>query len=192
MSGTKRTMIEEGTEFKGTMSSKCPLVVMGKVEGDLTGPSVEISASGVVAGNVKVDELRSEGELAGSVDAKTVHLSGRVRDKTVIRAQTLEVHLQRTTDRMEVVFGVCELAVGDQPNKADAIAAALAPPAEPAAAVAAAASPAEAPPSQPAAAAPGGDGEWDVSDSAAPAEGGNGKRGKGERSKSRTQPPPLT
>jgi hypothetical protein len=63
--GGKHTLVEEGTEFKGTLSSKCPIVVMGKVEGDVTGPIIQVTASGVVAGNVKVKELRSEGELAG-------------------------------------------------------------------------------------------------------------------------------
>ena len=28
---TKQTLVEEGTEFTGTLTSKCPIVVMGKV-----------------------------------------------------------------------------------------------------------------------------------------------------------------
>jgi len=52
-----------------------------------------------------------------------------VRDNTVIRARTLEVSLSRSSGQMEVVFGQCELSVGDAPNKEAAIAAALAPPA---------------------------------------------------------------
>jgi cytoskeletal protein CcmA (bactofilin family) len=126
-SSQKRTLVEEGTEFKGSLKSSCPIVVMGKVEGDISGPSILISPSGVVAGTVKVTELRSEGELAGEVDADTVTLSGRVRDNTVIRARTLEVSLARSTGQMEVVFGHCELAVGEAPSKDAAISAALAP-----------------------------------------------------------------
>jgi len=119
---TKHTLVEEGTEFTGTLSSKCPIVVMGKVEGDVTGPVIHVEKSGVVAGNVKVKELRSDGELAGQVEADAVRISGRVRDKTVIRAKTLEVSLQ--SKGMEVVFGECELAIGEEPNKSAAIAAA--------------------------------------------------------------------
>jgi cytoskeletal protein CcmA (bactofilin family) len=122
--GTKHTLVEEGTEFVGKLSSKCPIVVMGSVEGEVTGPIIHVTRSGVVAGNVKVKELRSEGELAGSVDAEVVHIAGRVRDGTVIRARTLEVSLTATDKAMEVVFGECELAIGDEPNKAAAIAAA--------------------------------------------------------------------
>lgn len=125
----KHTLVEEGTEFKGTMSSNCPIVVMGKVEGDIAGPVIHVSATGVVAGNVKVKELRSEGEVAGEVEAEVVRISGRVRDRTVIRARALEVSLSTTKGGMQVVFGECELAVGDEPSKDAAIAAATAQPA---------------------------------------------------------------
>jgi cytoskeletal protein CcmA (bactofilin family) len=118
MKNGKRTLVEEGTELKGTMVSKCPIVVMGKVEGDISGPSIEIAEGGVVAGNVNVKELRSAGEVAGNVQAESVYLSGRVRDNTVIRAATLEVNLTRTDGPMEVVFGgTCELAIGDEPTR---------------------------------------------------------------------------
>jgi cytoskeletal protein CcmA (bactofilin family) len=122
----KHTLVEEGTELKGTVISNCPIVVMGKVEGEVTAPVVQVSNSGVVAGKVKVSELRSAGEVAGEIEAETVRISGRVRDKTVIRARTLEVSLQRDGGT-EVVFGECELAIGDEPNKQAAIEAALAP-----------------------------------------------------------------
>jgi cytoskeletal protein CcmA (bactofilin family) len=124
MSETKKTLIEDGTEFKGTLSSTCPVVVMGRVEGELQGPSVEVTETGVLSGKAKVTELRSRGELAGEFDAQAVELSGRVRDKTIIRAQSLEVRLQRADGRVEMVFGECELAVGDAPDKAKAVEAA--------------------------------------------------------------------
>lgn len=127
----KHTLIEEGTEFKGSLSSNCPIVVVGKIEGDVTGPMIHIAASGVVAGKVNVKQLRSEGELAGEVEADVVQIAGTVRDKTRIRARSLEVTLN-TKKGMEVVFGECELAIGDEPDKQAAIAAATAPPAEPA------------------------------------------------------------
>src|SRR4030095_3811927 len=97
----KHTLVEEGTEFKGTMSSNCPIVVMGKVEGEVIGPVIHVSATGVVAGNVKVKELRSDGEVAGEVEAEVVRISGRVRDKTVIRARSREVSLSTTKGGME-------------------------------------------------------------------------------------------
>ena len=126
MSDTKRTLIEDGTELKGTLTSNCPIVVMGRVEGELSGPSVEVTETGILSGKAKVTELHSRGELAGEFDAKVVELSGRVRDKTIIRAESLEVSLRREEGRIEMVFGDCELAIGDAPDKAKAIAAARA------------------------------------------------------------------
>ena len=126
MSDTKKTLIEEGTELKGTLTSTCPIVVMGRVDGELTGPSVEVTESGTLCGKAKVTELRSRGELAGEFDAQVIELAGRVRDKTLIRAQAMEISLKRTDGRIEMVFGDCELAIGDAPDKAKAIAAARA------------------------------------------------------------------
>jgi cytoskeletal protein CcmA (bactofilin family) len=123
----KHTLIEEGTELKGSVSSKCPIVVVGKIEGDVTGPMIHIAPTGVVAGRVNVKQLRSEGELAGEVEADVVQIAGTVRDKTRIRARSLEVTLS-TKKGMEVVFGECELAIGDEPDKQAAIAAATAAP----------------------------------------------------------------
>jgi cytoskeletal protein CcmA (bactofilin family) len=123
-SAEKRTLIEEGTELKGKLSSKFPIVVMGHVEGDVSGPAVQVTETGVVAGRMKVTALKSRGEVAGEIDADEIRLSGRVRDKTVLRAKTLEVLLERAEGKTEVVFGDCEIEVGEAPDKAAAIRAA--------------------------------------------------------------------
>ena len=120
----KHTLVEEGTEFTGKLSSNCPIVVMGKVEGEVTGPVIHVTRSGSVAGKVKVTELHSLGEIAGEVNADAVKISGRVRDKTVIKAKSIDVNLTAEGGAMQVVFGECELQVGDEPNKEVAIAAA--------------------------------------------------------------------
>lgn len=122
----RRTLIEEETEFKGTMTSKCPIAVMGRVDGEIQAPSMHISPSGSVAGILVVAELHSEGELAGEIDAESVQLAGRVKDGTVIRAKSLEVKLSREDGKMELVFGDTELSVGAEPDKEAAIAAAKA------------------------------------------------------------------
>jgi cytoskeletal protein CcmA (bactofilin family) len=112
----KQTTVEEGTQFKGTLSSTCQVMVRGVVDGDLTAPIVIVSESGTVVGNVKAQSIWSEGVLAGRVDADDVHLSGNVRSDTVIRARTLEVKLQRHKEKLEVTFGECILDVGDDPS----------------------------------------------------------------------------
>jgi cytoskeletal protein CcmA (bactofilin family) len=117
MNDTKKTLVEEGTLFKGSLSSKCPIEVKGRIEGDLTAPSLDVSAEGAVHGKVKVETLLSQGELAGEFDADVVRLSGVVKDNTVIRAKSLEVKLAPANGKMQVTFGECALEVGDAPTR---------------------------------------------------------------------------
>jgi cytoskeletal protein CcmA (bactofilin family) len=121
----KKTIIEEGTEFKGSLSASCPILARGRIEGDIAGPALEVTDTGVVSGQVKVTELRSRGELAGRFDADEVMLSGRVRDDTVIVAKALEVTPARA-GAVAVELDDCELQIGELPSKEQAIRDALA------------------------------------------------------------------
>ena len=110
----KHTLVEEGTQFKGTLSSSCSIVVRGKIEGDISAPALTVSPSGAVHGTVKVGQMRSEGEIAGEFDADVIELSGTVKDNTVIRAKSLSVKLE-SEGKMQVMFGECALDVGELP-----------------------------------------------------------------------------
>jgi cytoskeletal protein CcmA (bactofilin family) len=112
----RKTLVEEGTSFKGSLASSCPVEVKGRVEGDVTAPALSVSASGSVHGKVKVGQIQSHGELAGEFDADVVQLSGSVKDSTVIRAKSLEVKLAPAEGKMQVMFGECQLEVGSEPR----------------------------------------------------------------------------
>ncbi len=113
----KRTLVEEGTTFKGSLTSTCPVLVKGTISGDLDAPSLTIASTGAVSGKVKAGELKSEGELSGEVEVDKLSLSGAVKDNTIIRAKTLEVKLAVTGSKMQVVFGEVALEVGDAPTR---------------------------------------------------------------------------
>lgn len=117
---SKRTVVEEGTHFTGNLISTCPIDVRGRVEGDVQAPSLTVSARGAVHGHAKVGAVHSEGELSGEFEAETVELSGTVKDKTVIRARSLEVRLSSPKGH-QVIFGDCELSVGDEPTEYDVV-----------------------------------------------------------------------
>ena len=68
----KRTLVEEGTTFKGSLTSTCPILVKGGIDGDLEAPSLTVAATGTVSGKVKAGELKSEGELSGEFDVDKV------------------------------------------------------------------------------------------------------------------------
>jgi cytoskeletal protein CcmA (bactofilin family) len=118
----KRTLIDEGTELKGSVKSTCPVVVMGRVEGDVSGPSVEIAEKGTIIGKVKAAQFASHGDMFGEIEADSVELSGKIRDGTVIRARSLDIKVNRQGPREPIQFGDCELFIGDEPDKAAAIA----------------------------------------------------------------------
>lgn len=111
----KQTVIENGTEFDGSMKSDCPISLSGKLKGQVAAPSLTVTPSGSVHGKVKVAQLKAQGEVSGEIDAESVELSGRVSDQTVIRAKTLEVMLTQAQGGLQVTFGNCELNVGDKP-----------------------------------------------------------------------------
>ena len=113
----KHTLVEQGTEFKGTMKSSCPVVVNGRIEGELTAPELDVTVSGTVQGTIKAERLSSRGVLSGNVDAGDLFLSGSIGSKTVIKAKNLEVKLTPEQGRMELTIGECTLDVGDEPTK---------------------------------------------------------------------------
>src|SRR5829696_1828307 len=89
--GSNGNVVDEGTIFKGVITSSSTVTVRGVLEGEVEGPALEIEPGGVLIGKAKVTELRSRGELAGQFQADDVELSGRVRDDTIIRATSLLV-----------------------------------------------------------------------------------------------------
>lgn len=115
----KQTIVEEGTEIEGTIRSKCPVKVSGNVKGEVATPSLVVTHSGSVRGQVKVTELKSEGEIAGQIEAENVQLSGKVSDQTAIRAKTIEVKLAQNDGKLQVTFGNVELHVGERPARTD-------------------------------------------------------------------------
>lgn len=114
----KQTLVEEGTEFKGTLKSSCAVVVNGTIDGEVDAPEITITRSGAVLGAIKAKKVKSQGTLSGNVDAGDVFLSGSVRSNTVIKAKSLEVKLGSSDKgQLEVTFGDCNIEVGEAPRE---------------------------------------------------------------------------
>lgn len=113
---SKESIVAHGTSIKGTVSSECPVTVSGVLDGELSAPTLVVTETGSVSGKIKVEDIKSAGELSGEIDAGSLLLSGRVRDNTSIRAKTLEVKLSSSDDgKLQVVFGTAVLEVGPDP-----------------------------------------------------------------------------
>lgn len=102
---TKRTLVEEGTRFKGSLTSTCPIHVQGSVEGDVEGPAVTVSATGAISGTIATGSLKSDGKIAGDFDVETAQLAGSVANNTVIRASSLDVKLSVPSGKLQLTFG---------------------------------------------------------------------------------------
>jgi cytoskeletal protein CcmA (bactofilin family) len=100
----KRTIVEEGTELKGSITSTCPIVVQGSIDGEVAGPSVEVSATGTIAGKITTGTLNSKGRIAGELDVDVAQLSGTVANKTVVRAATLDLKISNPNGKVELKF----------------------------------------------------------------------------------------
>jgi cytoskeletal protein CcmA (bactofilin family) len=101
----KRTLVEEGTRFKGSLTSTCPILVQGTVEGDVEGPALTVSATGAVSGKITAGALKSAGKIAGDFDVDTAQLAGTVEHNTVIRAASLDLKLTVPNGKVQLTFG---------------------------------------------------------------------------------------
>ncbi|MBX3188885.1 MAG: polymer-forming cytoskeletal protein [Labilithrix sp.] len=101
----KQTLVEDGTRFKGSLSSTCPVHVRGSVEGDVDSPAVTVSATGSVTGKIAAGTLKSDGKIAGECDVDSVQLTGAVENNTVIRAGSLDLKLSHPTGKLQLTFG---------------------------------------------------------------------------------------
>lgn len=104
----KKTLVEEGTRFKGSLQSTCPILVQGSIEGDVEGPAVTVSATGTVSGKIATSSLKSDGKIAGDFDVETAQVAGTVEKNTVIRANSLDVKLSVQTGKVQLTFGVAK------------------------------------------------------------------------------------
>ena len=108
------TIVEEGTAFMGDFTSSCPIIVKGRIEGDVKAPTVTITHSGALKGNVEAKTIVCKGSAAGIFEADTIELSGSIAQNTVIRAQRLNLNIESTSGRIELAFGQ---AVTVQPSE---------------------------------------------------------------------------
>ncbi len=122
----RASIIDQGAVFKGTITATSTVIVRGVLEGEITGPGLEVDASGVVIGHAKVTKLRASGELEGTYEAEQAEVYGRLRDGVLIRADSLTVANSEEDTSTHVFFGECELEIGAMPSQEQAVSEALA------------------------------------------------------------------
>ena len=107
-----QSVIEQGTELAGSLASRRPVVVNGRVEGQIEAPRLEVAKTGSLEGTIRA------AHLSGRVEAGELILSGSVGRSTVIKADRLQVELSRNGAPAGLTLGECTFEVGEEPSKA--------------------------------------------------------------------------
>jgi cytoskeletal protein CcmA (bactofilin family) len=98
------TIVAEGTEFRGDFTSRCPVIVNGRIEGDLKAPAVTVTTSGAVHGRVEAKTISCKGSVAGVLEADAIELTGAIARNTIVRAQRLNLDVESTSGKIELAF----------------------------------------------------------------------------------------
>jgi hypothetical protein len=117
----KRTLVEEGTELTGTLKSSYPVFVNGRFDGHIEAPMISIASTGAIVGTIRATTLRSQGLVAGRIEAGEAYVSGDIRSQTVIRARRLEVKLSSPEKApLQVTFRTCNPDASELPGLPEA------------------------------------------------------------------------
>ena len=68
-------LVSAGSRVEGTLFSPGEIQLDGAMEGDIRAPRVNISAAGIVKGDIYAAEVVIKGRVAGTVRAKRVHVA---------------------------------------------------------------------------------------------------------------------
>jgi len=99
-----RTIVDEGTSFTGDFISSCPIVVNGRIEGDVKAPAVTVTTSGALQGKIEAKTISCRGSVAGVLEADVIELTGAIARDTIVRAQRLNLDVESTSGKIELAF----------------------------------------------------------------------------------------
>lgn len=90
---TKPSIISEGFEFVGTITSEGTLNIAGIVKGKITAKSVLVDVEGQVEGELNADLLMVKGKVVGDVKCQDLNIGPRALIDGTIAYQN--IHIQR-------------------------------------------------------------------------------------------------
>ena len=102
--GAPVRLVGEGTHCRGEFASRHPVIVHGRIEGDVKAPTVTVTASGALQGRIEAKTISSTGSVAGVLEADSIELTGAIAQDTIVRAQRLSLDVESTTGRIELAF----------------------------------------------------------------------------------------
>jgi cytoskeletal protein CcmA (bactofilin family) len=88
----RTSVIGEGFDFKGDMSSEGSLTVNGAIRGNLVLKSLLVGATGLVDGSVQAESVSVEGSLLGSVKCSDLVVGERAIVDGKLNYATIAIH----------------------------------------------------------------------------------------------------
>jgi cytoskeletal protein CcmA (bactofilin family) len=98
------TVVEEGSDFQGDFTSRCPIIVNGRIAGNVKAPTVTVTATGSLEGKIEAKTISCNGSVAGVLEADAIALTGAIARDTIVRAQRLNLDVESTSGRIELAF----------------------------------------------------------------------------------------
>lgn len=90
---SKPSIISEGFEFVGTITSEGTLNIAGVVKGKITAKSVLVDIEGQVEGELNADQLMVKGKVIGDVKCQDLNVGPRAYMDGTVSYQN--IHIQR-------------------------------------------------------------------------------------------------
>ena len=90
---TRPSIISEGFEFVGTITSEGTLIISGSVKGKITARFVLVDVEGQVEGELNADSLMIKGKVVGDVQCQDLNVGPRAFVDGSISYQN--IHIQR-------------------------------------------------------------------------------------------------
>ena len=66
--------IQSDLEINGNIQSEGDVVISGSIKGNVTAKAVDVKHNGMIAGNIKSEEVLTEGKIQGKIQASSVNL----------------------------------------------------------------------------------------------------------------------
>ena len=91
ISYTDNSWVSEDVRITGSISSSKPIMMLGRLDGNVEAKSIHVTATGVVNGDIKADDLKIDGTVIGTIIAAQVHVTASAEIKGKIRCNGITI-----------------------------------------------------------------------------------------------------
>ena len=83
--------ISEEVRITGVISASKPIILFGKIDGNVEALSVHVKSTATVNGDINAQKVTVDGTVCGNVTADTVHLTASAILNGEVRSKAIEI-----------------------------------------------------------------------------------------------------